>query len=466
MILHCGNVRTRAEATPAELAWLDSYLAVPSPGAEYSEAFQAKRWDGKDHLLNKRTQSFPTGLVRPILNQAARDGVDVALLDERERPQAAFEPGRAPWLRPYQSEALAAFLRRTRGILRMPTGSGKTEVFCALGAGFPTLRTLVLVDTRELLHQAADRYEARTGEQAGRVGDGVWESVGRNFVVATLQTLHSQLKEPGTQRLLDSARVLVVDEVQVLPAKTYEAVANTCVNAYWRLGTSATPVGRSDSRDYLAVGVTGPICHEVRRQDLVDAGVVASSRVVFASLIHPRTTGSYAAVYDALVAREGPRNDLVLELVRRAPRPTLVFVRLIQHGQYLERAIGREARTEFVHGATESRAPALERLQRGDIDVLVCSKIFNKGIDIPLAASAVNAAAGESSIDALQRLGRLSRVAAGKTSFTFFDVYDDGPAGPLRKHARSRVEAYRGDGHEVEILNPGDLPRVIASGPR
>lgn len=455
MILLCGNVRTRVDGNLGELEWLTEFLSIPVHGAEYSESFITGRWDGKEKLFNRRTNSFATGLVRLVKREAEAIGSPVEIVDERKRPgrTEAFHWSQAGWLRDYQKTALEAFLKRTRGILKMPTGSGKTEVFCALAAGMPALDVLVLVDTRDLMNQAADRYEMRTKERAGRVGDGEWSP--QRFTVATLQTLHARIKEPQTLQLLESADVLVADEVQVMPAATYTPVADAAVNAYWRLGTSATPVGRSDARDYMAVGSFGPICHEVPREVLVDAGVVARSEVLFVRCRHPRRTGSFAAVYDELVAMDGPRNELVAEMIELVPKPALAFVRLLHHGRilrykHLEDAKG--LKVEMVSGEDKGdRTHALTRLQRRDIDVVVCTKVFNKGIDAPGVVSAVNAAAGQSSIDALQRLGRLSRVTAGKSSFLFADVFDEGVR-VLERHSRSRVKAYQDDGHHVRVV--------------
>ncbi|MFZ5892420.1 MAG: DEAD/DEAH box helicase family protein [Myxococcota bacterium] len=55
-----------------------------------------------------------------------------------------------PSLRPYQEQALAAFHRfGRRGIIALPTGSGKTRVACAALA-YARVSTLVLVPTRVL----------------------------------------------------------------------------------------------------------------------------------------------------------------------------------------------------------------------------------------------------------------------------------------------------------------------------
>lgn len=460
MKISCGNVWARVEGSHAEMEWLDGYLSIPLKSAKFTASYRSGFWDGRFRVFDRKEQRFPTGLVRPVLAEARERNLTVVLEDVRMRPKDEFDFDRVGWLRDYQREALGAFLKRTRGIVKMPTGSGKTEVFCALANGFPGLMTLVMVDTADLMHQAADRYERRTGRKAGRFGDGSWSM--ERFTVATMQALNYHAEDVRVRQLIEAARILVVDEVHVLPAETYSRVAAMAVNAYWRMGTSATPIGREDERDFAAVGSTGPLCHEVAARLLVEAGVVVANDVVFVRCRHPRTTGKFPDVYDALVAMAGARNNLVRDMVRCCPTPALVFFKRIPHGKVLKHLLEMESRVELVDGKTADRAGAVKRLERGDVDCLVTSRVFNKGIDIPRAAGAVNAAGGASAIDALQRMGRGSRAAKGKDRFLYMDVMDEGVSS-LQRHARVRLETYRAEGHRVQVIDPDDLASVTSA---
>ena len=73
-------------------------------------------------------------------------------------------------LRPYQTEAVNRVMESWRDgvqktLLLLPTGTGKTVVFCSIGDRI--LRSggklLILAHRAELLDQAADKFEAVTG---------------------------------------------------------------------------------------------------------------------------------------------------------------------------------------------------------------------------------------------------------------------------------------------------------------
>jgi DNA excision repair protein ERCC-3 len=407
--------------------WARDYLAVVDP---YDPTVRSDLVDA--HGL------FPSGFVRPLLEAARSAGKHVHLNDVRDPPA---EVGRrvqmGSWLRDDQADAAKVARSRARGIVSMPTGAGKTEVMVAV-AQATAIKWLVLVDTKDLLHQWAARYLARTGETAGRVGDGHHDV--RRVTVATFQALY------GSDLVREFEGVLV-DEVQVLAAPENFRVVMAMDRAYWRLGFSATPLARTDGRDYMAVGALGPVIVAVSDRAAVEAGVVAEADVRFIRFRHPRTTGAFQDVYEAAVVLREERNQLIARVVSSAelcPRPCLVFVKTVRHGPILMKLIkAMGSRVDFVSGedAVGARRAAVGALERGQIDVLVTSKIFNKGIDIPIIGSGMNAAAGASEIDAAQRLGRLRRVSEGKGAVVYWDVLDENQR-TLADHARSRMAAY------------------------
>lgn len=449
---------TVQEATDEELTWLASYLSVPVKNAEHSDAYQAGHWDGLVRLFDKRRQRFASGLVRMVYGRARESGIRVVVDDVREKPSAPVNPAAGAWLRDYQREALGAMLARGRGIVSMPTGAGKTSCLSAVCEAIQ-IDWLVLVDTRDLMHQGAAEIARWTKEEIGTCGDGIWKP--RRVTVATFQTLHQGLGREGkVDALLDRARGLIIDECQVASAAKAFQVAMSCPNAFYRYGVSATPLEREDESDYRAIEALGPLIHEISAETLIDLGRLARPEIIFVEFQHEKMTGSFSEVYEAGVVLNDKRNALIARLAggELSPRPTLVFFKTIAHGPRLERLINRTASVEVIDGRKNSysRSNARKRLETGQIDVLLTSRIFGKGIDLPMTESAVNAAGGASVVDAVQKVGRIMRTGGTKTSVRFWDVMDLRNRW-LADHAQRRLEAFRGRGYDTRIISQDDV---------
>jgi superfamily II DNA or RNA helicase len=179
------------------------------------------------------------------------------------------------WLRDYQRAAYEACVARTRGIIQMPTGGGKTEVLAALVTAVPTT-WLIIVPQADLLGQTADRIEKRTGERPGIIGDGEWAP--SRVTVATFQTLHRRMSKARDRRAFDfvgSRGGVIVDECHSAAAGTLSFVLSRATSAYYRIGFSATPLDRSDRKSILVVAQLGGIIHRTTSAELRAIGMLA-----------------------------------------------------------------------------------------------------------------------------------------------------------------------------------------------
>lgn len=444
MLIEVHTVEARlARADEHEKEWLRDYLTFTTKGF-------AGRDGGVVRMLNVLTDRFPAGFVPLVRAAAAKDGRQVDILDLRP-PGIAPTPGAdVEWLRDYQREALRVALERERGILWLPTGAGKTELACGLARSVPGT-WLFLVHRLSLLGQTMARFESRLGEVAGTVdGDsGTW----RRFTVATFQTLARRIKtDPALRAKVASVDGIIVDEAHTLPADSFYGVTLACTNARYRIGLSGTPLARGDRRSVYTIGALGPVIHRIRPEVLIERGVLSRPKIHLADVLHdPPEAVTWQGVYAECVVRSRRRNLAVLSAIHQSPRPCLVFVSAVEHGHELVRLMGKQGITaEFVWGddSEEQRQASIRRLVRGDIEVLVCSVIFQEGVDIPALRSVVIAAGGASGIAAIQRVGRGMRMAEGKDEFVVWDVSDRGHRW-LERHTRARRKAYEAEGYEI-----------------
>ena len=440
-----------AEEDPREIDWLNDYLSFENSRA----FFQGRRGDDlRDRMFRLVDRTFPAGYF-PMVRKAAKEtGFRFDYDDRRSRPTSVAQTVDLSWLRDYQLAAVRRVWQKDRGIIKVPTGGGKTEIAIALAESLPC-RWLFLVHRATLVQQTAERYAARTGNAAGGIET---PPAARTswFSVATFQSMWAGLKrrDPQILDLLNAAEGLIVDECHVQSADSFLAVTRKAPNAFYRVGLSGTPLARGDQRSVLAVGALGPVIYEIQPQVLISAGVLALPKIRFIPVTQESACPTWQGVYGECVVRSPIRNRAVVTVALAAARPALVFVKEISHGRRLQKALVKAGlRAEFTWGShpTERRQAAVQRLVRGDVDVLVASVIFQEGVDIPSLASVVVASGGRSAIAALQRIGRGMRTDGGrKAEFEVWEFLDQGNR-MMERQARARMRVYEAEGYQVSV---------------
>jgi len=466
MLLQQNNLYTKVvRATEEEIDWLRNQLTFDNAKKAYFSGGPAKV-----SIFNFVDQVFPSGPLPEVLKAAIQDKVNIQVMDVRTPPCAPLGREETGWLRDYQHEAVDAVLNSTRGIIWIGTGGGKTELAVALARRAP-VNWVFAVHRTMLAAQAAERFIKRAeellGTETGFIGDGKWQP-GSRFTVATFQTLYKAMVDPKRQAWFDSVQGLIVDEAHVLPADTFFKTAMRFRKAYYRVGLSGTPLDRKDKRSFYSVAALGPVVYSYTAGDLVDDGVLAKPRIHMVPVKQAGAFTSWDVAYKTLVAQSGERNRFVVAAVQKAQKPALVFVKLVDHGKRLAKMMSKRGiKADFVWGSDSlsSRQNAVKRLVRRDLDVLVCSVIFNEGVDIPELASVVVAAGGDSVISTLQRIGRGMRKAEGKNTFEVWDFEDLGNKW-LERHSKERKRAYLRERFDVFITPITPVPPLQEEVPR
>ena len=473
MWITVGNLNSKlTQATDEERNWLNDYLSFSS--TQFRKG--APPITRVERMFSIVSQTFPSGFVSMVQRAAQSQektgtklGFRVDLIDSRKIPCVPGVDADLAWLRDYQLDAAHQVAKDTRGIISAPTGSGKGEIVVGLAVHLPC-RWGFFVHRMQLVDDIADRYERRTGLIAGRIGEGAWDAPDEaQLVCMSFKSVYEALQR-GDQRAIDLVKSfdgIMVDECHTLPAGTFYATVQAASNAYYRVGLSGTPLARGDKRSILAIAALGPVIYRIPAQLLIARGVLAKPKIRFVTVVQMTQRPTWQGVYGELVVRSAKRNAVVVDICRQATQPGLVFVKEEKHGHELSSLIRRAGfKCEFVWGnhSTESRKRYLDRLMKGHFDFIVCSSIFQEGIDSPGLRSVINAAGGKSTIATLQRAGRGMRVDRdvdgnvkdGGDEFESWDIHDRGNT-MLERHAKARVKSYQAEGHEVLIQQPSAI---------
>jgi len=282
-------------------------------------------------------------------------------------------------LRAYQQQSLqdlrSAIARGVRAaVLMMTTGAGKTQVSAEIMAGAVRKgkRAWFVVDSKELLDQAADRFEAE-GMSVGIIqGQNDRTDYGKPVQVATIQTLRNRWEQ-----IAPSLRpnVIVIDECHVLHQAHEEIIAWAKDHKVPVIGLSATPwrKGLGQHFDELVVGAT--------TQMLVEQGYLVPStcyapRIPDLGGVKTRGDGDWQE--DALAEVMGDAalmGDIVSHWFKHArDRQTLVFATNVAHSRglcdtFLKAGV-KAAHIDGYERDPEVREQVINDFRAGKIQVL------------------------------------------------------------------------------------------------
>jgi len=366
------------------------------------------------------------GHLKQVLLKLGWPAEDLAgYVNGEAHPIALREEG---WsMRPYQQQATDGFWHGGSGVVVLPCGAGKTIVGAAAMAKAGAT-TLILVTNTVAARQWRDELIRRTSLTAPEIGEysGSRKEI-RPVTIATYQVMTTKRKGIYPHLELLDARdwgLIVYDEVHLLPAPIFRMTAD--LQARRRLGLTATLV-REDGREGDVFSLIGPKRYDAPWKDIEAQGYIAPADCVEVRVTLPdRERLVYATAEPdqryRLCATSEQKSKVVDALVRRhAGEPTLVI------GQYLDQLddLGKRLDAPVIKGETtvRERERLYDAFRRGEVGLLVVSKVANFSIDLPEASVAIQVSGSFGSRqEEAQRLGRVLRPKADGRAARFYAV--------------------------------------------
>ena len=354
-------------------------------------------------------------------------------------------------LRPYQEAALSAWgLAHHRGVVALPTGSGKTRI--ALAAMQRThMSALCLVPTRVLLDQWSRELTTVYRSPVGCYGDGVRRLA--PLTVATFESAYRHMDQLG-----DRFELLIVDEAHHFGGGPRDEALEMAIAAA-RLGLTATPPRDRGTATRLAE-LVGPTVFELAVGDLTGGFLASFDAITLYLDLSAGERSSYASLGQAFNAtyqefRRGAPDATWADFTRHSVRTSegrralaawrqmrrlLAFtcakrraLRSLLERHRCSRVLIFTADNETAYAIAREhlvmpltcdinrpeRDEVLERFRRGDLRTLVSARVLNEGIDVPDADVAVVVGGALGEREHVQRVGRLLRPSAGKRAVVY-----------------------------------------------
>lgn len=355
-------------------------------------------------------------------------------------------------LKDYQLEALEAWKsNENKGIVVLPTGTGKTYVGIAAIASIMT-PTLIVVPTLELMDQWYNKIKEYFDVRIGRFGGGLKEL--EFITVITYDSAYINAEMLGNK-----FPFIIFDEVHHLPSEGYRQIALLSA-APNRLGLTATPE-REDGAHEMLPSLVGDVVYrreviemkgkylspfEIVRYyvDLTEderklyeqlrtkfkrffdeSGIKLDSLEDFYQMI--LKSGKDRKAREALIAWNEARK-LALGASNKLEMLSKILEkhrgdRIIIFTEY--NSFAREISSKFLIPEITYRTPEKERIitmdrfRKGIYKVVVTSKVLEEGIDVPSANVGIILSGTGSRREFIQRLGRILRPMKDKNAVLY-----------------------------------------------
>jgi len=404
------------------------------------------QWDPRTVCFRAPAQAYAdivlafTAAKVPLTDQArAYAKLTLAPLVEREA-------------RPFQVEALRAWKRaQGRGVVVLPTGSGKSHMGC-MAILDKQRSTLIVAPTLDLVRQWYDSLRLTFGGPVGVLGGGEHDI--QNLTVSTYDSAAIHMDHLGAR-----FGMIIFDECHHLPGPTYSLAAKLCLAPY-RLGLTATPE-RQDGREGLLTELLGPIVYEKAITEL--SGSYLAEYDTERVLLHLSDTEraeyeAERAIYTQFLRSAGISlrqpsdwNDFIMrsartlegrramQAYRRQRELATASPAKLEYLQHLLRVHAGDQTLIFTHDnrtaykiardylipvithqtKTKERSEILQLFSNGTYDAIVTSKVLNEGVDVPDASVAIVMSGSGSVREHVQRLGRILRKKGEKRAILY-----------------------------------------------
>lgn len=377
-------------------------------------------------------------------------------------------------IRPHQQRALDAWKEnKCRGIVEMPTGSGKSFL-AVLAMAMVNRSTLVVVPTIDLMLQWERNLKGFFRREIGLLGGGSHEI--KDVTVATYDSAALKMEFMG-----DQFGLVIFDECHHLPGEVNRIAASAAIAPY-RLGLSATPE-REDGKDTVSEKLLGKIVCRIHIDELEgnilspyvtrrlqieltpeEEEAYRKAREIYLSFVKyhhidfsqpnswqefialaARAPGGREAMKAYLLQRRiarcsGSKEKAVWELLRKHAGERILIFTAENEAAY---SMGERFCLPVITHQTKSneRKDFLEKFRNGVYPVLLTSKVLNEGVDVPEASIGIVVSGSGSTREHVQRLGRILRAREGKQAL-LYELVSAGTSEMSVSERRRRHRAY------------------------
>ena len=325
---------------------------------------------------------------------------------------------------------LSAMSSHRRVLYVLPTGGGKTIMFCHIAqqATEKGKKVMILVHRDKLFKQTSESL-GKFGVRHGLIGSGYAPSYAHNCQVAKIGTVVNRL-----DKFIPD--LIIVDECHHATAGQYRKILDAYPNAFV-LGFTATPC-RTDGTglgEVFDIMVEGPQIYE-----LIDMNYLTPARLFAPETVNMAGVKMMGGDYNSKQLGEVMEKPKIIGSAVGHYRDicsgsaAVVFCVSINHSIMMRDQFRKEGYiSEVVHGKMKQHEidAVLRGLGDGSIHVVTSCDLISEGVDVPKIECAILQRPTASLSLYLQQVGRALRKSEGKDECIILDH-----VGNIERHGR------------------------------
>ena len=314
------------------------------------------------------------------------------------------------------------------GVIKSPTGSGKTVLALGYLSQYPNARAIFLCHNTSIIKQASKEAK-KWGFDYGICSKTLEEEDDTHpLTFASIQTFW---KYPSKK--IDQYDIIIIDEAHHIASLSgmYGKTIVKMKKAVSRIGFTATLPEKKEQK-FVLEGLMGPIIGEVTIQEGIKKGFLAKPKITLISVPVRayENARTYKKNYELGIIKNRVRNHLIVQEAKKRiedNKTVLIMVKEIEHGDNIKAIFDLfKIPNKFVQGKTNTTVREVLRTEfvKKRIKCVICTNVWREGIDITTLDVVINACGGKSEVQTLQTIGRGLRKTDKKSTVEIIDFLD------------------------------------------
>lgn len=480
-----------------------NYFSFYAENYHFMPNYQNESWDGKIRLFNLKTYQLPIGLLKKLIhfltkkqikfeinkNEFKKIEITTKQITNFIKQERKLQNSNKIKSLYYQTKSLYIALQKNKSIIQSPTGSGKSYLiflyikFLLENNLNENGKVLIVVPKKSLVFQMRDEfenYQKNFSNNIHTIIGGSLKTSEKQIHVSTWQSIYNLPKFHFFQY-----KVLIVDECHHAKANSIRKITEKCINASFRLGTTAT----IENNNYKIIfkGNFGNIYEIEKTNDLIKKKILSNVIIHHIILKHPLETRIAIAALDyknlnyetKLSLQNKNRYLYLISTIKNINKNCLILFKRISFGKKLYNDIKKSIDNKqifYIDGKVKvkEREEIRKKMEiDNDIILIATHQIFSTGINIKNLHYIIITLFNKSKITVMQTIGRGLRKHENKDRINIIDFVDDMQLNAKEKklfesehkdielhtrrnlllqHFYDRIKIYKEEGFEYKII--------------